>query len=215
MKKIFLIRHGCSAGNADFTAYLKQPDYSIHLTEEGFRQAEGVGETLSKVEGDFTCFVSNYHRAKQTLHTAAKKLVGKNVEEIESCLLREQEWCGALGLESSWENEKQRVKIGVFCYRFPGGESCADVFNRCKMFKHFDLIPKLESSENNIAIFAHGMTNRVMLMALLGLTVEEFEMMKNPKNCEIWELNYEGGAFKLITEVGKRKESLPFPYPSI
>ena len=47
-------------------------------------------------------------------------------------------------------------------------------------------------------------------MALLNLTVEEFEDMKNPKNCEIWEINcLDNGEFQLVTELRSRGEDEP------
>lgn len=44
--RVFLVRHGQSAGNADKTLHLTQPDHAIPLTDEGFCQATHAGEFL-------------------------------------------------------------------------------------------------------------------------------------------------------------------------
>lgn len=100
--------------------------------------------------------------------------------------LREQEWAGALrkdGYLSELENE--RDAFGHFYYRFDGGESCADVYDRISsflntMYRDFEK----EHFAENVIIVTHGMALRVFLMRFFHLSVEMFEELKNPKNCQ-------------------------------
>src|SRR6185295_12814723 len=80
--------------------------------------------------------------------------------------------------------EKERDDYGHFYYRFEGGESCADVFDRISDFLS-TLFRDFEKPEfpNDVVIVSHGMTNRLFLMRLLKYTVEEFEFLRNPDNC--------------------------------
>jgi broad specificity phosphatase PhoE len=54
----------------------------------------------------------------------------------------------------------------------------------------------------NCVIVGHGMTNRVFLMRFLHASVEEFELWKNPKNCELKVLSLQpDGKYKLISDM--------------
>ena len=93
------------------------------------------------------------------------------------------EWAGKMqGYDSKQEIE--RKSYGHFYYRFNGGESCADVYDRISNF--FDsLFRDFEKKDfpKTCAIVSHGMALRVFLMRWFHLTVEEFELLKNPMNC--------------------------------
>lgn len=40
--------------------------------------------------------------------------------------------------------------------------------------------------ERNIVVVCHGFVMRILLMRYFRLSVEEFNEMKNPENCELW-----------------------------
>lgn len=50
-RRIVLVRHGESMGNADDTVYEREPDHALALTERGWRQAEETGKRLREVFG--------------------------------------------------------------------------------------------------------------------------------------------------------------------
>ena len=50
-RRIVLVRHGESAGNADDTVYEREPDHALALTEKGWQQAEETGKRLREVLG--------------------------------------------------------------------------------------------------------------------------------------------------------------------
>ena len=47
-RRIVLVRHGESEGNADDTVYEREPDHALGLTEKGRRQAEETGRTAAR-----------------------------------------------------------------------------------------------------------------------------------------------------------------------
>ena len=95
---------------------------------------------------------------------------------------------------------------GTFYYRIPDGESAADVYDRVSDFfgtLHRDF--EKEGFPENCVIISHGMTIRLFLMKWFHWTVEEFEKIRNPKNCAIIVLEKnEKGKFQLMTELEER-----------
>ena len=214
VKRLFFIRHGQSVGNVDHAFYSQIPDYAITLTETGKEQAFERGKELAKVEGRFSVFVSSYFRARQTLHQIKKSIGDRIIKEYTPTpLLREQEWSNAVGKHSDMELERERLTWGVYYYRFPGGESCADVSVR---LRHFNSVLANElhlGTAENIVIVGHGMAMRIHLAILLSLSVEEFELMRNPKNCGVielewgsheWDWNKGNLGFKLVSGIEYR-----------
>jgi broad specificity phosphatase PhoE len=209
-RSIILLRHGQSEGNVDKTIYTRKPDYALNLTELGKKQAVEAGRSLSKLLKMETCalYVSPFYRARQTADEIEDFL---NVSfRREFCTLREQEWSTCLRLTDNTKAvEEERDRIGPFYYRFENGESVADVYLRVgdflsSLFRDFQ---KREFPEHCI-IVGHGMTNRVLLMKFFHLTVEEFELLRNPKNCDYYLLErQENGKYKLSTEPEKYERS--------
>ncbi len=214
MKKLYIIRHGESEANKDLNILTKKPDYACELTELGHEQAEKAGEELSKlISGPAYFYVSPYWRTRQTYLG-----IRKNVPQAgfrEDPRLREQEWRTRLSFDLLIE--KDRDAYGQFYYRIDSGESCADTFDRLAQF--VILMEKemaREDSPDDFILVTHGMASRILLMVLLGLTVEEFEILKNPKNCEYYILEYEDGRYNLKTELKKHEKhthNYQFPWP--
>ena len=200
-KNIFLIRHGESEGNVNKLIYAEKPDYALNLTELGHSQARGAGEFLSLKYGDFNDFAvyhSPFFRTMQTLNSIADQ---KNSPLLrthkfnrrwvrEEPRIREQEWHGKLPVDGyNHDAETERDAYGHFYYRFDGGESCADVYDRVSDFMdtlHRDF--QKEDYPENCLIVTHGMTMRLFIMRWFHKTVEEFESWGNPANCQIVQL---------------------------
>jgi len=214
-KKIFIIRHGQSEGNVDKNIYNKKPDYCLKLTDLGVQQAIAAGVELSKHDGQFACYYSSFHRTRQTAANILNKLNESRTLDKkfikEDPRLREQEWCGKIpkyGFEEGSkgdEIETERDAYGHFYYRFETGESCADVYDRVSTFLstlHRDF--EKEDFPENVLLVMHGMSMRVLIMRWFHMTVEEFEEIKNPKNCAIWQMDLQmDGKYKMITNWDK------------
>ncbi|MDX1958226.1 MAG: histidine phosphatase family protein [Leptospiraceae bacterium] len=207
--KIFLIRHGESEGNVNRNIYSTKPDYKLLLTEKGKLQATEAGKKINNLLGSESlfCYVSPIWRTRETFQLLQKELVSSNIQIREEPRIREQEWGHLRTIEECEKVDKERDEYGTFYFRIPDGESAADVYDRVSDFMgtlHRDF--EKESFPNNVLIVTHGMTLRLFIMKWFHLSVEEFELLSNPKNCEliILEKN-ELEKYNLITEMRKRK----------
>ena len=205
-KRIILVRHGHSEANHNKEILRIKPDYACELTQLGHQQADQVGRELRHIiprTETVKYYVSPYWRTRQTyLHM--RYHVPENFPMREDPRLREQEWGTKFTTEDDREFEAERDGYGHFYYRIDGGESCADVYDRMSdfigsMFRDFE---HHNPGPDNVIFANHGMGVRVFLMRFLKLSVEEFEICRNLKNCEyhILELQ-DNGKYKLITKL--------------
>lgn len=90
------------------------------------------------------------------------------------------------GYRSVEEQESLRQIHGWFYYRYEGGESPADCYDRCATFIE-NLLDHVRRKDGvrQVFICTHGLTARLLVMRFLYLTVEQFESMKNPDNCDV------------------------------
>jgi broad specificity phosphatase PhoE len=193
-KNIVLVRHGQSEGNVNKEIYKTKPDYALRLTPTGIQQAQQAGNILFERLGMSLpqFYISPFWRTRDTYHEIRKAWNQSHGTDLfknfyEDPRLREQEWHGSLPVDGyDQDAEKDRDEFGHFYYRFNGGESCADVFDRVSDFMN-TLNRDFEKPQfpDNCVIVTHGMTLRVFLMRWFHLSVEEFERFANPKNCEL------------------------------
>jgi broad specificity phosphatase PhoE len=192
-KRIVLVRHGQAEGNVDQRLFETKPDHTMELTELGIAEARALGVRLRAVfEGEkVRVYHSPYKRAKQTLRELAlDHLIDRAIEEPR---LREQDWGNFQHRERIAEQKAQRDHFGHFFYRMQHGESGADVYDRVSaftdaLFRNFawpDYPP-------NVLVVTHGLTMRLFMMRWFHWSVEYFESLENPRNCEIKMLLREG-----------------------
>ena len=191
-KRIFIVRHGQSEGNVDKKVYNQKPDYAVKLTSEGESQARFAGSELCNIikASPVGFYVSPYYRTRATYAGIRRSFENSQVVFYrEDPRLREHEWAAQIIDAPKEEWEATCKDYGVFFFRFPTGESAADAYLRiCSFWQDFRHDWQDEQFPENIVIVGHGMLNRLLLMRVLNLTVEEFELLANPKNCEIYEL---------------------------
>ena len=217
-ENIFLVRHGQSEGNVDKEIYKTKPDYTLKLTDLGRAQASRAGEQLKKLCNDknVVFYISPFWRTRQTAENIKKAFEPTKIwNSYEDVRLREQEWGNHISAEFSDKNEELRDAYGSFYWRFPGGESVADCFDRISdffptLYRDFDKF----NYPRNTVIVTHGMAMRVFLMRWFHMTVEDFELMANPHNCEFFHLQLQSdGKYKLLTEPKKYdKHTHPYQY---
>ena len=207
-KRIILVRHGQSLGNADPDHYETTPDYALHLTEQGVVQAQAAGGQILDLIGDESvkAYVSPWYRTRQTLESISAVLGDQVVRSVEDPRIREQEWGHLRSVDSMLRLVQERIEFSPFYYRLPDGESGADVYDRISTFLE-TLHRDFEKSNfpDNALIVTHGMTLRVFLMRWFHWTVEYFERVRNPENAEvvIMELG-EDGRYLLATTMRLR-----------
>nr|GMD48205.1 phosphoglycerate mutase-like protein AT74H [Ipomoea batatas] len=194
------VRHGESQGNKDDAAYTVIPDHKIPLTSQGFDQAELAGTRIRDVISDQGAshtwkvyfYVSPYERTRTTLREIGRAFPRKRVIGVrEECRIREQDFGNFQVAERMKVIKETREKFGRFFFRFPEGESAADVFDRVSSFleslwRDIDM-NRLHSDPGddlNLIIVSHGLAIRVFLMKWFKWTVEQFERLNNLENCE-------------------------------
>jgi len=215
-KRIVLIRHAESEGNVDETMYTRKPDHRIELTEKGKAQAREAGERLKSLLGPgetLYVYVSPYMRTMQTLYelgsvVGADKVLGVREEPR----LREQDF-GNFQDATMRELKRERLGFGRFFYRFPNGESAADVYDRVTSFRetlrndiHFGRFncdaTGCKTNDCTVVIVTHGLTLRVFLMRWYKWTTEHFSRLRNTRNAELVVMERgDGGRYSLLNQV--------------
>ena len=210
--RIILIRHGQSQGNVDLNQYITVPDYALTLTSKGIEQSKQAGIIIKEMIGSESIhvYLSPYVRTRQTFQHL-KTSIETNIEKIvEDPRIREQDWGHFRHPEANEEIVRARDSFGTFYYRIPDGESGADVYDRVSTFLetlHRDF-NKSRYAQNTL-IVTHGLTLRLFLMRWFHWTVEEFENLRNPLNCQVVVMQKnERDRYELISELEKRKTSM-------
>lgn len=204
---IYLIRHGESQGNINWDAYKDTPDWKLHLTEKGREQANTATAELYNLIGSWEppirLYCSPWIRARETAEPIIKSFY--NVWYREDPRLREQEWGNYQEEHLAKKIDNERDRFGTFFYRMPYGESGADVYDRVSTFLetlHRDFKHSLAS---HIVIVSHGLTIRIFLMRWFHWTVEQYEKLANPHNCQIIVVKKkENQKYELITPLRKK-----------
>ena len=99
--------------------------------------------------------------------------------------LREQDFGNFQDLKQKKAEKRERQYFGRFFYRFPNGESGADVFDRITIFEDHmvrDIDAGRFNKDTNMILCTHGLTLRLFLMRWFHWTVAEYERVANPAN---------------------------------
>ena len=216
-QRIVLIRHGESKGNVDRSVYAERPDYALELSEKGVSQSIEAGNDLAKIMGkeSIMFYVSPHWRTRMTCEGILQSFSGNKILIREEPRIREQEWGHLRSVDKNQLLDTERDAFGTFYYRFADGESCADVYDRVSGF--FDTLFRdfeKESFPKNAIIVTHGMTIRVFLMRWYRWTVEKFETVANPHNCEYFVMEKrDNEKYELITPLRYHLPPHPYQYP--
>lgn len=187
-KRIILIRHGESEGNFDNSLYETTPDYALKLTPKGISQATLAGGEIKSLIGDESvyAYLSPFFRTRETFEYIRESISDNVMKAIEDPRIREQDWGHLRHPDNNKGIIKERDEFSTFYYRIPDGESGADVYDRVTTFLdtlHRDF--EKHTYPENVLIVSHGLTIRLFLMRWFHWSVEEFERLHNPKNCQI------------------------------
>jgi 2,3-bisphosphoglycerate-dependent phosphoglycerate mutase len=198
IETVVLIRHARSAANADPALALMTPDHAVPLLcPEGDAEALEAGAQIERLGLDTSsvcAWSSPYLRCQQTESLTMQRAFGDAVVAVarrESFLLREQEFGDWEGLSDGEIAERNPIgfdklrrmtdALGRFYFRYPNGESRADVVQRMAIF-----IGKIHRSRyRHHLVFLHGVTQRAFRMAWLNRSVTWFEDEPNPPNASV------------------------------
>lgn len=201
-RRLILIRHGESLANVDDTVYARVADNRIPLTDKGKQQASEAGRKLAQLVGNesVTFFVSPFRRTRQTFREIVAHLAPGTWKAIEEPRIREQEWGNFQDPTHMPNAFKERNLVGRFFYRFPSGESGADVYDRVSgfletLFRNFEH----RDVSQNFVIVTHGLFIRLFLMRYYKYSVNKFERISNFKNCEMVVMEMKDSCYCLTT----------------
>lgn len=128
--------------------------------------------------------------------------------------IREQEAGNFQDVDGAEERQRRRLLVGRFFFRYPDGESGADVYDRVTMFLDslFRNFSRHESGRRrppsedrpSVIVVSHGLAIRLFLMRYFKWSVERFQAMRNLGNAEfvVLELNLDSGKYELRPSPG-------------
>lgn len=184
---IKLVRHGESEANMGKVQTHEVGDHTIALSERGWAQAREAGRRIGAgFLREALIYTSPYRRTRETLMGLIE---GSGLPEdergalriYEDPRLREVEH----GYEPSIEQQDLRRRHGWFYYRYRGGESPADCYDRTSSFLESMMRQVERKRTERVLIVTHGLTLRCFVMRFLHLPVEEFDDMGSPENCAV------------------------------
>jgi broad specificity phosphatase PhoE len=184
--RIILLRHAESLGNVDELAYCRIPDHALPLTARGEEQAQAAGPRVRELlgAGRIAVYVSPYVRTQRTLELLGiGDIVDRTVAEPR---LREQDWGN---LQDPVEQEIQKLKrheFGHFFYRLAHGESGADVDDRVAAFVGELRVRMRQDTAHpdTVLLVTHGLTMRLLCRRVFEWSIDLFESLSNPGQCE-------------------------------
>ena len=185
MLTIKLVRHGESEANTGKVSSHEVGDHEIALSELGHQQAREAGRQIGRpyLSGGLV-YASPYRRTRQTLEDLLDGAgeggpdLRSEVRVFEDPRLREVEH----GYDPVPPQADLRKRHGWFYYRFRGGESPADCYDRTSSFLESMMRQAERKTTDRILIVSHGLLIRCFVMRFLHLSVEEFDVLANPKN---------------------------------
>ena len=191
---ILLVRHGESEGNADHTLYRTKPDNLVRLTERGVIQAREAGSRIRGIIGDKSSvqlYVSPYERTLETAGEIRSAFESQILQTSIEPRIREQEFGNLQTHEFELFRERQKA-VGRFWYRFPNGESGADVHDRVKSWWDEAVLGVNSRAKlppvDTLVVVTHGITMRFVLSQLYGWSPTTFHSVWNAGNCDIYVL---------------------------
>ncbi|GER51191.1 phosphoglycerate/bisphosphoglycerate mutasefamily protein [Striga asiatica] len=197
-KRIILVRHGESLVNEDESVLQHIPNHKIKLSQTGRSQARITASKILDMiispggSSLLLFYVSPSSRTRETAQEIASRVVPKErvVGVREECRLREQHFGNFQDLEERRKIKSTRNTYGKFFYRVPQGESSFIE----GLWRDME-VNKLKCDEElNLVVVSHGLTILLFLMKWFNWTVNEFEALANPSNCEcrVLELGHNG-----------------------
>ncbi len=181
---IKLVRHGQSAANTGEVVPAEVGDHTVALTALGREQAREAGRRIGPAFLDGAlAYCSPFRRARETMAglVDGAGVPREKVRVFEDPRLREVEH----GYADVQSQEPLRRTHGWFYYRFRGGESPADCYDRTSGFLESLMRQAERKQADRVLVVTHGLTIRCFVMRFLDLTVEQFDTMANPANCDV------------------------------
>ena len=211
LQSVLLLRHAESLGNTGEQSAQLMGDHNLTLSPLGHQQARRMGQDLTRAyflpaaAAPALLYISPYKRTRQTL-AAMLEGAGVRQDEVEvreDVRLREVEFgydTDRAGDIPIAQQEELRRTHGWFFYRFRGGESPADCYDRMSSFLASLHRQLLRTPTQSALVLSHGLALRCLLMRWLHLSVEQFDALDNPKHCQQIQLTRGAGGGDRVGE---------------
>ena len=173
MARLLLVRHGETKENSTGRFWGRT---DVELSDVGLHQAERLRDRLAS-EDISTVYSSDLHRALQTAQVIASR---HELSVIASQELREIDFGSVEGLTYGEISRKYPDLARSWfswdlSFRFPDGESIADLNNRVNRFLHGI---KEHAREETILVVAHSGVLRLLVCNLLGLELRHWSQIR-------------------------------------
>jgi len=181
--RIWLIRHAQSLANVDSKIYYEVPDYDIALSKMGESQLPVIGKQIQRmIKSPIQFRCSTFRRARQTLGGICDGLDSSIYNVEYDPRLRERDW-SPLKVSADIKVIPDEL-FRNFYYRFPGGESGADTYNRfCCYWLEICTQKNIDCEEVWVT---HGEIMKIIKAKLTGSSIDCSLRLPHPKNGEIW-----------------------------
>ena len=226
---LWVVRHGQSAGNVArdaaelgglATIALAHRDVDVPLSPLGETQAEALGDwfaALAPEQQPEIVLSSPYVRARQTadrvldaLHRDDSARDDETIACVRDERLREKEFgildrLTPLGIRAQYpELAEQRLHVGKFYFRPPGGESWCDVILRLRSF--LDMLTREHRGERVLVVAHQVIVNclRYLLERLDEERILAIDRLGDVPNCGITSYRFDpnaGRRGKLVLEL--------------
>jgi broad specificity phosphatase PhoE len=187
---IKLVRHGESEANTGEVNPQEIGDHAVKLSALGKEQAFQAGVAIGPgFLRDALLFCSPYTRTRETMRGVLRG-AGFSHDTPGVCVPRILEDPRLREVEHGYgddinEQHSDRLLHGWFYYRFKRGESPADCYDRSSAFLETMWRQTQRRGTRRVLIVSHGLTIRCIAMRFLHLSVEQFETLDNPRNCDV------------------------------
>lgn len=178
---IKLVRHGQSMANTGEVRSAEVGDHTVALTALGHEQARETGRVIGSAFLDGAlAYCSPFRRARETMAgvLAGAGVATGAVRVFEDPRLREVDF----GYFDDEAQKELRRTHGWFYYRFNGGESPADCYDRTSTFLESLMRQAARKRAERVLVVTHGLTIRCFVMRFLHLSVEDFNRMAGLAN---------------------------------
>jgi len=198
---IYIIRHGVTAWNLEGKL---QGEADIPLSEKGTRQATTVANSLSDIALS-RVYCSPLGRAVSTARmvigdTGYEPVIDERLSEVRFGEFSGKTW---VQIRTEYPGFLEKREERKWDFRWPGGESYKDVFERVASFvSDYDLKTGIDQ-ELAIATVAHETVNKVLVGCLSGWSPEEI-MDKGHPNSVIYKVK-SNQVLRLDTATSDRK----------
>ncbi len=185
---IKLVRHATSEFNAGLLKPGEVPNHKLQVIEpSAYIQCKCAARLIGKeFLKDAILYASPYTRTYQTMNKILGVYNLSNNKVYYDPRLREIDF----GYGDSEAQKAKRDEEGKFWYRYDGGESGADCFDRVSSFiesmmRQVKRKKRYGLFNRNVVIVTHSIVIRCFVMRFFHLHIKEYESMISPENCDI------------------------------